>query len=151
MNKTEQALQTFNEKFSCSQAVFSAFADDFGVDRETALRVAQAFGGGIARTGETCGAATGALMALGLRYGMVTAGDEKAKDRTYAEARDFLARFKAANQQTTCRGLLGVEIGTPEGQKAFKEQNMHATVCSGLVASAVQILEEMLEEARSGD
>ena len=60
-SKAEAAAQCFNETFNCAQAVFSAFARELGLDREMALKTAAAFGGGMAGTGATCGAVTGAL------------------------------------------------------------------------------------------
>ena len=67
MSKAEVAVDCFEEGFNCSQAVVSAFAPELGLDRETALRVAAAFGGGMGRTGETCGAVSGALMVIGMQ------------------------------------------------------------------------------------
>ena len=67
MNKRTLALAQFDKGFACSQAVFSAYAEDLGLDQETALKIAGPFGGGTGRKAETCGAVTGALMALGLK------------------------------------------------------------------------------------
>lgn len=69
MNQSERAVACFKEGFSCSQAVFSTFAPQLGLECELALKVAGLFGGGMGRLGEVCGAVTGALMALGLKYG----------------------------------------------------------------------------------
>ena len=46
MNKTEKALSLFFNNFNCSQAVFTAFAGDFGIDEKTALMLGTSFGGG---------------------------------------------------------------------------------------------------------
>lgn len=67
MTKTEIALDRFENGFNCSQSTFSVFAEELDLDLESALRVAGAFGGGIAGTGSTCGIVTGALMAIGLK------------------------------------------------------------------------------------
>ena len=86
MEKEEAAVACFKKGFNCSQTVLSAFALDFGMDAETAYRLACAFGGGLACSGETCGTVTGALMVLGLKYGMTDFRDQRAKEETY-EAR----------------------------------------------------------------
>lgn len=78
MNNVERAVSSFKEGFSCSQALLSTYGPEPGVDRRTALRVSGAFGGGICRMGETCGAVTGALMVVGLKYGRTMAEDEEA-------------------------------------------------------------------------
>ena len=65
----EIAVSTFAANYSCAQSVLSAFANQFGLPVQTALKLASPFGGGIARRGETCGAVTGALLVLGLARG----------------------------------------------------------------------------------
>ena len=90
------ASSRFSEGFSCSQSVLAAFAPEPGLDADAALRVSAAFGGGMGRAGGTCGAVTGALMVLGLRYGP-TVADKVAKEQTYTQAREFIARFEAAS------------------------------------------------------
>ena len=45
----DKAVQLFQEGYNCSQAVFAAFADKYGIDRELALRLSASFGGGMGR------------------------------------------------------------------------------------------------------
>jgi C_GCAxxG_C_C family probable redox protein len=142
-SRIDLALSRFSEGFSCSQSVLSAFAPDLGLDTDAALRVSAAFGGGMGRTGRTCGAATGALMVLGLRYGATRGDDRATKERTYALAREFIQRFEARNSGVACAELLGVDISAPEGHSAAREAGLFKTVCPGLVASAAAILQEM--------
>ena len=144
MTRADRALALFIEGFSCSQAVVAAFADDFSLPRETALRIAQPFGGGIARTGDWCGAVTGALMVIGLKYGRVRADDAAAKDKTYALVREFVRRFRERHGALRCNDLLGCDIATPEGDKAIADGRLHETICHGLVRDAVEILEALL-------
>ena len=145
MNKPDEALSCFKETFGCSQAVFSTYATEMGLDRETALRVAGAFGGGMARMGETCGAVTGAFMLIGLKYGQTKADDGAAKKKTYQLVHEFVEKFKERNQSIVCRELLGVHPGTPEGLHAFKEKDLKNTICAKLVRDAAEIVEEILE------
>ena len=80
MDRIKQAVTAFKEGFSCSQAVFSALSESSGLERNTALKISQPFGGGIAHMGDTCGAVTGAFMAIGLQYGRTKAEDAEAKE-----------------------------------------------------------------------
>jgi C_GCAxxG_C_C family probable redox protein len=145
VNRIEQAVQMFEQEFSCSQSVFSAFADPVDIPRETALRVASGFGGGLARTGDTCGAVTGAIMALGLRHcGVPAAADPLGKQQTYPPVQEFLARFKARHGSIVCRALLGCDLGTPEGLQSAREQGLFKSRCPTFVRSAGEILEELL-------
>ena len=142
-SRVDVAVSRFSEGFSCSQSVLAAFAPELGVDANAALRVSAAFGGGMGRTGGTCGAVTGALMALGLKYGAIVA-DPVAKERAYALTREFIAKFEARQGATACADLLGVNIGTPEGLAAARETNLFKTVCPVLVASAAAIVGQMI-------
>ena len=62
MSKVQQAVSLFNEGLLCSQALLSTYGPELGLDREIALKLATAFGGGMCRMGETCGAVARALM-----------------------------------------------------------------------------------------
>jgi C_GCAxxG_C_C family probable redox protein len=144
VKKADCAVDCMRRTFSCSQAVFSTFSPALGLDEETALKVAGAFGGGMARMGETCGAVTGAFMAIGLKYGKAKAEDEQAKDKTYNLVRELVEKFNALNGSIKCKDLLGFDIGTPEGMKLFKEKNASNPVCLKFVRDAAEIVEEIL-------
>ena len=145
MNKPDEALSCFKKTFSCSQAVFSTYATEMGLDRETALRDAGAFGGGMARMGDTCGAVTGAFMLIGLKCGQIRADDGTTKEKTYQLVHEFVEKFKERNRSIVCKELLGVHPGTPEGSQAFKEKDLKNTVCVKLVRDAAEIVEKILE------
>ena len=87
MKKSEAALASFVEGFSCSQSVLSAFAAEMGLEKEIALKVAGSFGGGMGRMGGTCGAVTGAFMAIGLRYAKLDPSDNATRDKGYEMVR----------------------------------------------------------------
>ena len=144
MGKEEAAVSCFKKGYNCSQAVFSVFGPDFGVDPETAYRVACAFGGGLAGSGETCGAVTGALMVLGLKYGMTDFRSQKAKEETYEYAKRFLREFTSRRGSTRCRDLLGRDIGTPEARAQAKLEGLFETLCPGFVGDAARIVETLV-------
>lgn len=145
MSKTDRALSLFSNNFNCSQAVFTAFAPDFGIDEKLALMLATSFGGG-ARNGEICGAVSGALMVLGLKYGHFDALDNEQKSRAYRIAVEFTKRFKDKNGSVVCRDLLGYDLTKLEEMACIKEQGLFKSVCPEMVQSAVEILEEILAE-----
>lgn len=145
MTKKEKALSLFSNNFNCSQAVFTAFAPDFGIDEKLALMLATSFGGG-ARNGEICGAVSGALLVIGLKYGHWDSTDNEQKSRAYEISVDFTKRFKEANSSIVCRDLLGYDLTVPEDKVFIKEKNLFKTVCPEMVESAVEILEKVLDE-----
>lgn len=140
----ERAASLFEQGFSCSQSVFSAYAEQFGLDGELALRVSGAFGSGMGRLGATCGAVTGAFMVIGLKYAKTKPEDDESKERTYALVQQFAERFRERNGSTVCRELLGYDLSTPEGRQQVEEQGISQILCPGLVRSAVEILHDIL-------
>jgi C_GCAxxG_C_C family probable redox protein len=145
MNNVECAVSCFNDGFSCSQAVLATYAELFGLDRDRALKVASAFGGGMGHLGETCGAVTGAFMVIGLKCGQTEDADDKeTKKKTYRLVKVFAEKFKALNGSISCTELLGCDLSTPEGMKRAKEQNLFVTLCPTFVRDAAELLEELL-------
>jgi C_GCAxxG_C_C family probable redox protein len=144
MSQVEKAVSCFKEGYMCSQAVLSAYAGQFGMDRETALKVSAAFGGGMGRMGEICGAVTGAFMVLGLKYGRTLVQDTKSHEKTNRLVREFVDKFKSVNGSIVCRDLLGCDLSTPEGQKVFVDKKMRDTLCTKFVRDAAEIVGQLL-------
>jgi C_GCAxxG_C_C family probable redox protein len=142
--RPETAVRLFRRGWNCSQAVVSAFAPSLGLDARRARLLSQAFGGGMARRGETCGAVTGALMVIGLKYGKVRPGDDPARERTYALSNEFMDRFRARHGALRCKALLGHDPWTPGGMKRIKAEGLHDTLCPRLVRDAAALLEKLL-------
>ena len=144
MDKTQIAINCFREGFSCSQAILSSFSESLGLERMTALKIAQSFGGGMAQMGETCGAVTGAFMAIGLKHGRIRADDEKAREKTYELVRDFVRRFRAEHGSIVCKELLGYDLSKEEEMREAQEKKLFDDFCPKLVQTAAEILEEFL-------
>lgn len=143
-NPIDKAISLFNQGFTCSQAVFAALAPLLGMDEKTALKAACGLGGGMGRQALTCGAVTGAYMALGLKYGSCSPDDSEAKEHTYQRVREFAAKFIALHNTTQCRDLLGYDLGNPDDAIILREEKICATICPGLVRDAATILQDML-------
>jgi C_GCAxxG_C_C family probable redox protein len=139
----QTAQDRFAQGFSCSQAVFSAFAPRFGIEAETALKLASPFGGGVARQGDVCGAVTGALLVLGLERGSATV---KEKDETYRIAEDLLKRFQERHGAILCRDLIGHDLSTPGGLQSAREQKVFTTICPILVEDAAKLVAEFVDD-----
>ena len=133
-----------SQGLSCSHAVFSVYAAEYGLDKDAAAKIASGFGGGMGRMGQTCGAVTGAYMVIGLKYGAAS-GDREVKEKTYRAIREFAEQFKAKHGALVCKDLLGCDISTPEGFEKMKKLGLHEKVCTRLVRDACEILDEMLK------
>ena len=142
--RVEQAVALFTGGLNCSQSVLVSYGEALGLDPATAAKLATGMGGGMGRMGHTCGAVSGAFLALGLKHGGATAQDREAKEKTYQLVREFTARFKTRNGSILCRELLGCDIATPAGFDEAKQNGLLTTVCPKMVRDAGEILEELL-------
>ena len=145
MTHKEKALKLFNEKNLCSQAVLAAFSEECGLTEEQALKVSACFGTGM-RQGEVCGACTGALMVLGCLYGEHGTGDLEKCVRANEVNDEMMRRFAEKSGSYICNELLGCDVRTEEGIKYALEQKLFTDFCPKMVANAVDIIEEMIEE-----
>lgn len=133
----QTAQDRFAQGFNCSQAVFSAYASQLGIDDETALKLASPFGGGVARQGDVCGAVIGAMLVLGLAKGNATLA---ARDETYRMAEEYIKRFQEQHGTILCHELIGHDLSMPDGLQSAREQKVFTTICPGLVKDAAQLL-----------
>lgn len=145
MTHADKALELFAQKYHCSQAVLAAFAEELGITEKQALKLGGCFGGGMCK-GEVCGACTGALMALGLKYGQCEINDSDSKAKTNEVTVKFLEAFSDENGSYICRELLGCDLSTQEGKEYAREHNLFTEFCPKMVASAVEIAERLLFE-----
>lgn len=136
---SDRAVELFKEGKNCSQAVFAAFAPDFGIPEETALRIAVGLGGGVGRMREVCGTVTGSAMVIGLKY-----PDMKTPD-VYKLVREFADEFRQTNPSIVCKELLGLskpeESHVPEARTAeyYKKRP-----CVQIVEDAALAVEKIL-------
>ena len=145
MSRIDETVGLFDDGFNCSQAVLAIYGPRFGLERETALKIAAGFGGGMGCMGDTCGALTGAFMVIGLKYGAIDPGDKEAKLKTYALIRQAAEMFAKRAGALNCRDLLGFDLSTPLG-KVQAAQKGAFDICTDLVKYAAEILEEILSE-----
>jgi C_GCAxxG_C_C family probable redox protein len=145
MTPSEKATGYFRNGFNCSQSVFAAFAPDLGVSEDDSLKIACAFGGGMGRQQFTCGAVTGALMTLGLKYGKALLDEDEKKQQTYLLTREFCNEFIKKFGTINCRELLmGFDMSNPEENQKIKDLNLSETHCAKYVEEAVKITENLL-------
>ncbi len=144
--QADDAVAMFLEGYNCAQSVLATLGQQRGLDKDTAIKVAQAFGGGVARTGSLCGALGGGLMALGLSCSASSGADSAAKAKAYDIARAIMAEFARRHGSLLCRELTGCDLTTEEGTRRFKEIDAHHTICTKLVADAVEIVQTAISK-----
>ena len=129
MSRVELAVSRFKEGFNCSQSVFSSFCDLFDIEQEVAYKISSGFGAGIGRKQEVCGAVSGAIMLVGLKYGKIKADDKEAHEKTYYEASKLCDDFFKINGSIDCRELLNCDINNSEGMQFAISNNLFKTKC----------------------
>ena len=146
-NKGDRAYENFLKGYNCTQAVTVAFAEELGLDEDTAARLSCGFGGGMGRMREVCGTFSGIVMVLSQLYGYSDPKDIAAKKDLYEKIRALAAEFKADNGSIICRELLGLEkaeeSAAPEPRTAeyYKKRP-----CPELCRYAANILEKFIKD-----
>lgn len=145
-SRKEKAVQLFKEGYNCSQSVFAAYSDIYGIDEETALKISSSFGGGMGRMREVCGAVSGMFMVAGLETGTVEGKDREGKAHNYEVVQQLAEEYKKQNGSIICRELLGLD------KKEFTDTNPEERTkeyykkrpCIELVEQAAEIIERVL-------
>jgi len=149
MTKSKQAVEFFRSGMNCAQSVLLAFADELKLNRQTALRIAAGFGGGMGKLQGTCGAVTGAYMVLGLYRGNAAGDNRKLMEGSYDLVRQYSTQFSKEFGSTSCMDLVRVDMKTPEGNERFKSENIKEEICCRVVERSVEILESLILPAKS--
>ena len=140
MNHEELAREYFRRGYNCAQAVFLAFSDLTGVERESALRLSSSFGGGMGRLREVCGAVSGMFMAAGLLYGTTDTATQEEKAAHYARIQALAAAFREKHGSIICRELLGVDANGNPTPDARTPEYYKSRPCSQICYDAAQVL-----------
>jgi C_GCAxxG_C_C family probable redox protein len=143
-SKTDAALEIFNKGYSCSQAVLVSHCGDFGLKEELGLKVSGAFGGGMGHIGETCGAVTGALMLIGLKYGKYKDEDTESKDKTYEIVKAFTDEFKRKFGSIKCKDLIDYDISIKEELIKARESGVFKSKCPVLIKESIELVEKYI-------
>lgn len=148
-NHSQLAVELFQQGYNCSQSVFLAFCDEYGMEKDVALKLSSSFGGGMGRLREVCGAVTGMFMVAGMLYGYTNPKDQVSKTEHYQRIQQLAKEFEDENHSIICRELLGLGKGKdspiPEVRSAkyYKKRP-----CVELVAMAAQIMEQYINNQK---
>ena len=145
MTYKEKAMAYFKEGYNCAQAVVLAFHDELGLDRETALRLASSFGGGMGCLREVCGAVSGMFLVAGLKQGYTTPNDQTEKKAHYQRIQDLASAFKKQNPSIICRDLLGLTEAARKEPQERSADYYKKRPCAELVGLAAEIVAQELE------
>ncbi len=147
--KINKAKELFKGDYNCAQSTLSVFSKKLGLDAVTLQNLTAGFGAGMCYQGRTCGAVAGTYMALGLYSGKVLSKTEAVKTRTREQIEKFNRDFESKHHSTLCRELLSVDVSTEEGLEEARKLGVFENHCPNFVATAVDWLEQNLNEPAS--
>ncbi len=142
----QRSAELWDSGFYCAESVLLAVAEKLGIYSELIPRIATGFCGGVSDTGGMCGAVSGAIMVIGLAAGRSSPG-EPAED-AYVLTRRLLHAFAEEFGSTSCPQLAGCDLGTEEGQQAYKE-NRVAERCRRYIQKATRLTVQLIGEHTS--
>lgn len=143
----DKACELFAGGLNCAQAVFVAFCDVTGMDKETALRISSSFGGGMGRLREVCGTCSAMFMVAGMLYGLGEGYTFEEKAEHYKRIQELAARFKEQHDTINCMELLkGLKVTTDPTPERRTEQYYKVRPCIKFVRTAAEILDKYIEE-----
>lgn len=147
MEKSEKALSYFNNSFNCAQSVFATLGPELGLTEDECLKIACAFGAGMGKQQHVCGAVSGALMAIGTKFGKALNDKESKKEFTYKLTEEFLREFESRNGSIHCFELLHcLNMNIEQDEIKIHELGLFETVCEKAVKNAVEITEKLISK-----
>lgn len=142
---SEKAVNNFKSGYNCAQSVFLAFAEDFNINQETALKLSSSFGGGMGRLREVCGAVSSMFAIAGLKYGYTSPNDDEAKAKHYELIQALAEKFKSKYGTIICRELLELPEGADSPIPSKRTEEYYQTrPCEAFVRYASEIIENEL-------
>ena len=144
--RAEEAAEIFRSGYPVPrQSASHSRMISASTDRPTALKLSCALGGGMAHTGNTCGAVSGALMVIGMKYGRTSPDDLASRDRSDELAQKFIREFRRRHHSVNCTELVGHDLSDPARARGGPgEEGVPYPVYEVFVRDAGEILETIL-------
>jgi C_GCAxxG_C_C family probable redox protein len=131
--------------------VLAALQAKLGVGDTMVLKAGSGLAGGVAVQGETCGALTGAIMAIGCVVGRERLEDIQQYQKAKEPAKEMYHRFRDQVGHSICAEIHKIKFGRvfhlydPEEGKAFHEAGGHSRsgcpeVCGIAARTAADII-----------
>jgi len=140
---SERAAKYFESDFNCAESVLMSLAESISVRSELIPKIATPFGGGIGRRGSVCGALTGGVIAIGLKFGRSEAKDTERREESYEKALELFKRFEKEFGSALCYDLIKLDLTTPEGRDKIKAVRLEK--CVSFVRSAAANAARLME------
>jgi len=143
----EELASTYGPQYhGCAQIVVATFMEILGISDELVLMAASCFAGGSKRC-LTCGAISGGLIILGLKYGRRRLEDGvEAEEAALEPATDLVDRFKEVYDTTDCCELTGYDFSDPSQFQAFLDSPEAVEKCTERVTKVTGWIAEIISK-----
>ncbi len=139
MSFPERAKDNYIKGFACAESILHGIRDAgiIKIFPDEVLKCSTGFGTGIGGSGGICGAITGSVLAVGLKYGRVDVKEHN--KQTFEKVSEFLEGFQERYHKQNCIDLTKTwrekgKFKTPERRK----------FCSAIIKFAASVLERIL-------
>ena len=148
----DRARKNFSKGYNCSECVMEAVLEciETGLPKET-LKLATGFGGGVGLFGDTCGAITGGVMALGAVHGRCQLPEGKDRKETLQNASKQLygnpGLYRLFNQLPNMVKEKYGETLCREIASQWKDQWLcrdHALHCRDIITDVAEFVAELI-------
>lgn len=119
---SQRSLELFKSGFFCAESVLQAIAESRGIQSDLIPKIASGFCSGIARTGNMCGAVSGAIMGINLAAGRSSPAESL--EFSYSLTQKLISQFERQFGSVNCRQLIGCDLATQAGQSYFMENQL---------------------------
>jgi C_GCAxxG_C_C family probable redox protein len=126
--------------YGCAETTFMVLKEAYGLPEPTDSSPAMVLNGGIAYSGNLCGALGGAALAIGLLAGQRFADHRRAKVVARRAVMHLMDEFQAQHGAINCRDLTAVDFRDEEQHRRFIESGVWRTRCMGQIETVIQFL-----------
>lgn len=106
LDKMKAASDCYKKGCTCSQAILCAYADELGMEKETAYRMMEGFGCGMGEMQELCSALAAAVCVISFRVSRGRSEPGYGRSETYEGVRRIMEIFRREYGGITCGEIL---------------------------------------------
>jgi C_GCAxxG_C_C family probable redox protein len=121
-----------------------SFKEYLGEQGALLPKIATGFGAGIGRRGSLCGALTGSVMVLGMKFGRSDPEDQAGKEKVYKLGYHFWDRFEREFGSCYCHQLIDCHLDNVEERKEWLASG-GMEKCRAIVERTAGLLYDCLE------
>lgn len=146
MDKVKIATDLYNQGYLCSQSVFAAFCEDYGIDKELGLKLSKFLGFGFLFRGDYCGAISSAMMIYSLKFSSKEIYSDHSDEVFYQISQEHIRKFKEKHGSCLCNELLNGDVSTGEGIQLIREKGYFDSKCPVFVKDSAEILTQIIKK-----